>query len=138
MPGAIVVGVDRDDTSGPALSWAAEQARLTGDRLVLVHVVEPVPLLSPEVPALPPITKDEVQQIESSLRASTASLGVPSEVEVVLATAVGPALIEAAARHGARLVCVGHARSGLSRILLGSVANQVVRQCPVPVVVVRR
>jgi nucleotide-binding universal stress UspA family protein len=55
---------------------------------------------------------------------------------VQLATSASSALIEVATARRASLLCVGHNRTGLSRLLLGSVASQVVRHSPVPVLVV--
>ena len=48
------------------------------------------------------------------------------------------ALLEVAAERGADLIAIGtHGRRGLRRLLVGSVAESVVRRSPVPVVVVR-
>ncbi|MDR7438982.1 MAG: universal stress protein, partial [Armatimonadota bacterium] len=52
--------------------------------------------------------------------------------------AAGHRILEAIPGLRVDLVCMGtHGRSGLAHLLLGSVAEQVVRQSPVPVLTVR-
>ena len=49
------------------------------------------------------------------------------------------AIIQAAVKYAADLIVLGsHGRSGLSRLLLGSVAERVIGQAPCPVLVVKR
>ena len=64
-----------------------------------------------------------------------------ADVDVRVETAVGnPArkIVDFAEEHDVDHVIVGnHGRSGVSRVLLGSVAEKVVRRVPVPVTVVR-
>lgn len=63
------------------------------------------------------------------------------DVEIETHAAVGPparTIVEFVEDEGVGRVVVGsHGRSGVSRILLGSVAETVVRRSPVPVLVVR-
>ena len=63
------------------------------------------------------------------------------DVQFRIETAVGdPAreIVEFAAENDIDLIVVGnHGRKGMSRVLLGSVAENVVRRAPVPVTVVR-
>jgi nucleotide-binding universal stress UspA family protein len=131
----IVVGWDFD-TAGPALEWAARQARLANAGLVLVHVA--VPHVMGTVETLPPApTAEDLGRLAESMRRSAAELGVPVEVELIAGTSASDALLEVARERGAELICVGHGRSLLARMLVGSVANQLVRKSPIPVVVVR-
>jgi len=66
---------------------------------------------------------------------------VPSDVPLETTTVEGsPAreIVDHAASIGADLVVMGtHGRSGVDRLLLGSVAERVVRSSPVPVLTVR-
>lgn len=61
--------------------------------------------------------------------------------ELETATDLGPparVIVEFAAEHGVDGIVMGsHGRDGLSRVLLGSVAETVVRRAPCPVTVVR-
>ena len=70
--------------------------------------------------------------------AQEAMAGVAPKVHVVADDDTAMAIAKYGAEVGADLVAVGtHGRSGLSRALMGSVAEQVVRRSERPVVVVR-
>jgi nucleotide-binding universal stress UspA family protein len=129
----VVVGWDFSENAGQLLSWAADHARGIGARLVLVHVVELQPWL--EVP-IPPLPDNERARMAAEMQQAAAGVGMEAEVVVPLANSASSALLEVAAARGASLICVGRNRTGLSRLLLGSVASQVVRHSPVPVLVV--
>ncbi len=63
--------------------------------------------------------------------------GVVTVLEVVEGEDAAAALLQLGARRGVDLICLGtHGRSGLSQVVLGSVAQQVVREARCPVVVV--
>ncbi len=73
-------------------------------------------------------------------RECPAPLGVDVQVHVIDAPAgkVAARICELAKETGADMIAVAsHGRSGLSRVLLGSVAEHVLRQAEVPVLVVR-
>lgn len=58
---------------------------------------------------------------------------------VVAAEAPGPAIRDYAATHGIDLIVMGrHGQRGLRRLFLGSVAEEVIREAPCPVLTVRR
>jgi nucleotide-binding universal stress UspA family protein len=62
--------------------------------------------------------------------------GVVTVLEVVHDTDVADALLQLGARRGVDAICLAtHGRTGISQALLGSVAQQVVRQARCPVVV---
>ncbi|MGD9935300.1 MAG: universal stress protein [Dehalococcoidia bacterium] len=64
--------------------------------------------------------------------------GVPARVVVAWADSPAEGIVELAQREGAGLVLLGtHGRTGLTRLLMGSVAEQVLRTSPVPVVLMR-
>jgi len=72
---------------------------------------------------------------EARALADQAGVDVDTAVEVGRPASV---IVEYADEHDAESVVLGsHGRDGLSRVLLGSVAEAVVRQSPVPVTVVR-
>jgi len=72
---------------------------------------------------------------QSMLRAR---LEIPSEVAVVEGEPV-VAILQASEQHHADFLIIGsHGRRGLRRLVLGSVAEHVVRRSPIPVLVVRR
>lgn len=77
---------------------------------------------------------------EEALMALASSMeGVEPEVHVLADDDTAEAIAKYAPEIGADLIAVGtHGRSGLSRALMGSVAEQVVRRADRPVVVVRK
>ena len=132
-PPIVLLGWDFSETAPQVLTWAADYARYIGGRLVLVHVLEIPP--SAEIP-FPGTSKEEIDRIKASMEQAAARHGVDALVEVVMSHSASKALIDAATYHGASMLCVGRNRTGLRRLLLGSVANQVARNSPIPVLIV--
>lgn len=78
------------------------------------------------------------RQLHQLVPPDAASRGLHTEVEVIEASEVAEAISQAAERFDAQLICLGsHGRTGLSRALLGSVAQNVVARSRRPVVIVR-
>ena len=152
-PQIVVVGVDYSDTSDLALMHALEIASRTPRAEVhAVHAAAAFPSLAglqhgPE--PMPPVTTPHELEFELErhvdrciarfVNQTDPSLPLPERV--VLHVGIGSAADEIAtvARElEAHLVIVGtHGRRGLSRMLLGSTAEGVVRMAPCPVLVVR-
>jgi nucleotide-binding universal stress UspA family protein len=134
----LVVGVDGSPRSRPALLWAADEAALRGDELLLVHaqgdsdVSRITRFGDPALRAL-----DEVaQQVLTDASATVAARrpGVPQQVQRSWAT---PAQALLDLSPDASLIVLG-VRSGRSRgpTLPSSVRARVIAQAPCPVVVV--
>lgn len=142
--GRIVVGVDDSEQAAAALRWALAEGALRQATVEVVHS------WSPPVSALPfgatlVIPVDEAA-VDAAARASVDELvegalaDVGAEPPEVLRTVLpgSPSLTLVDASEGADLLVVGsHGRSGLSRLVLGSVAMACVNHAPCPVVVVR-
>ena len=80
----------------------------------------------------------EAQTALDAAAAQAQSRGVAAETYVVEGDTVDELLLAASA-HKADVIAIGtHGRRGLERLILGSVAEAVVRRSPIPVVVVRR
>jgi universal stress protein A len=116
---------------------AAEQeavrlARRLNGELVLVHVATETPLYGEQMFAMP-----DVKRISERAAALTRE-GVPTRwrrrVGVVHAE-IGTVAREEAADY---IVIGTHGRGGLDRVMLGSVAERVVRTAPCPVITVRQ
>jgi nucleotide-binding universal stress UspA family protein len=151
-PFTIVVGVDDSEQSELALSEALSAASLRPG--THVHVVRAIPLGLPGNPASPEYSSavDEDTEVESSqelrrfvdkVLANTQPNGANASPFERLTTHVrrrnaAETIAEIASEVEADLVVVGtHGRRGVSRFLLGSVAEAVVRLAPCPVLVVR-
>lgn len=112
-----------------------------GAEYLLVHVVMPL-VLPPEATGAPPLDLSELHESAEAYLEDVADRvrgRVPSVKTRVLEDAhTARAILQYAAESGADLVAMEtHGRSGLSRLLLGSVADKVVRGSGVPVLVHR-
>lgn len=139
----ILVPTDQSQLGEHAVAHAQGLASRLGGRLHLLYVLpDPVPpatIAHLEV-YLPPT---DPAQFEAEVQSITAQLQAQyPEAEVQVRRAGGksvPAVICDAARQlGSDLIVMStHGRSGLTRTLLGSVAESVVRSAPAPVLLVR-
>ncbi|HEY8368052.1 MAG TPA: universal stress protein [Thermodesulfobacteriota bacterium] len=120
---------------------AIRMARLLGADLLIVHVVEDI-VVGPEVPVadLDRVYEAQIAWAERELAARAAearAAGIETRTRV-LRGSTPDAIVRAAEAEGASLVVVGtHGRGGVRRLLLGSVAERIVRTSPCPVLTVR-
>jgi len=140
----ILVGTDFSEASDEARRVAIELARRLGAELEIVHVEEPIPAYAFAEGALLdlPRLQEEVRtwaerQLEDLARGARAS-GVSTTTAVLLGVPANT-IVEAARTERADLIVLGtHGRTGLERVLLGSVAERVVRNAPCAVLTVRQ
>ncbi|MGH7172393.1 MAG: universal stress protein [Gemmataceae bacterium] len=127
---------DYSERSDFAFRIACSLARDYRAKLVLLHVALRSVVIEGESPIAP--RSEEYLQGE---REKLEGLSVPPEVHVERQVGEGdPAeeIFRAAQDLKADLIVMGtHGRTGLSRLLMGSVAEQVVRKAPCPVLTVR-
>lgn len=130
MFSTILVPLDGSDLARRALPYAAALAKATHARLVLLHAYVPGRTDTPEDPELDTIM--ELSDLAGDLREQ----GINASTWLVYDEA-GPAIVEAVGDLSASLVVMStHGRGGLSRLLHGSVAEYLLRQVSVPVVLV--
>jgi len=138
----ILVPTDFSETAQRALDYAIELASALKVPLRIVHAhVLPVVYAAEGVWATPVWSEAEIQ---ADLAKGLTKLGVLARergvVEVSTALLVGPAwqqIVSAATEGGEDLVVMGtHGRSGLKHLLLGSVAEHVVRKATCPVLTI--
>ncbi|HMA94255.1 MAG TPA: universal stress protein [Polyangiaceae bacterium] len=143
----VIAATDLSDPSLPAISAGAAEARRRGARLEVVHVVDPAAavyaasaggLLGLTIALPPPEIQAEVKlALLDTLQQAIHRLGAEGDA-VVLYGDPAKAIVEHASQRGPALIVVGtHGRSGLRRIALGSVADEVTRAAPCSVLVVR-
>lgn len=137
----LVVGVDFSDASKKALDAAVKMAKELGAGLVLVHADTPMPAGSRRG-HLDPVTELRAEMDAADVAELSATwakrAGKSVKVEVV-ARAGKPAdvvLAVAKARKATYVVVGTHGRSGFRRAVLGSVAEAIVRDSTIPVLVV--
>ncbi len=140
----ILVPIDFSDFARPAVRYAAELAEKFAAELVLLHVIPDAVLALPDavMPTLVPAT--DLAELTEAGKEGLAHVIAAEKLERLNPRAevrIGSAaeeIIAAARDLHADLVCIStHGRSGLARVLLGSVAEHVVRQAPCPVLTVR-
>jgi nucleotide-binding universal stress UspA family protein len=142
----ILVPIDGSETSTRGLSEAIEIAKGGGGQLCLVHVVNELILDysygardygSSVVDSLREVGNAILKQAEETVRKS--GLSVQS---VLLECVGGPAadsIVKQASEWHADLIVMGtHGRRGIRRFAMGSDAESVVRESPVPVLLVRQ
>jgi len=129
-----------------ALALAVELAAEEKGRLLVLHAVpevpavvgapplEPAPVYTPIIPT-PEVLAKERERLEKIVKRAIGRRRVRAEVRVVTGAAVDRIL--EAARETTAIVMGTVGRGGLSKLLLGSVAESVVRQAPGPVLTLR-
>ncbi|HWP35898.1 MAG TPA: universal stress protein [Thermodesulfobacteriota bacterium] len=133
---------DFSDGAERARAEAIRLARATGGEVVLLHVLLETPAYGEGLTAAQVLELQEAQRRWAGERleavsAETRAAGVAARG---LVRTGDPAreTVRAADEEGADLIVMGtHGRSGLGRLLLGSVADRVIRQASCPVVTVR-
>lgn len=140
----ILVPVDGSETSRTALQEAIKLARALGARLKLVHVIENARVFDAEgmvdYPALREIATKSGEQVLARAKEMAKQTGL--DAETALLESGGDrnenVIVAEAKQWLADLIVIGtHGRSGVSRLLFGSVAEGVVRGATVPVLLIR-
>jgi nucleotide-binding universal stress UspA family protein len=143
LPKVILVPTDFSEGAKAALDYAVALAAKLDARITLLNVVA-VPLIGvPEVgvaytaDVLKSLLEGNQQLLDKLVADNT---GKAAFGPTLLETGDARAQIEAAAEKlGADLIVMGtHGRRGVKRMLLGSVAEMVVRVAPCPVLLVRQ
>jgi nucleotide-binding universal stress UspA family protein len=139
----IVLPTDLSPESARAIAKAVELAKALNLGITLFHAVpEPVVLTGAMpgsgMPLPEPDVKGACREAEQQMLALSESIeGVPVEVKVRAAPVTADAIVRYASDIGAwGIVMASHGRSGMRRLVLGSVAEVVLRRATCPVVVV--
>jgi nucleotide-binding universal stress UspA family protein len=132
---------DFTDPARYATALAASFVRRGGARIALLHVYEP-PVTYANEPFAPAVTLELDRRAAAQLQQTTAELRREVDVAVEPRLRVGSAGAEILHAldedRTIDLVVMGsHGRTGIKRVLLGSVAEKVVRHARCPVVVAR-
>jgi nucleotide-binding universal stress UspA family protein len=143
---SILVPVDYSEHSKASVRYAAELAKIVGARLHVVHVWDRPTYASDAVLVRRPgeencsLAELIQRNAENDMKDFLVSLALPSDAKLTHALLSGdPAgkLIEELKRGEHDLVVLGtHGRTGLMHLLMGSVAEKLVRLSPVPVLTV--
>jgi universal stress protein A len=134
----IIVPTDFSYTSDAALGYARMLAARFGASLHLLHVVDEPGSWSEVYAAIPEIRLRLSADAARRLEAMAACLRPLQATSAVVCGAPVPTIVKVAESKGADLIVMGtHGRRGVGHLLLGSVAERVVRLAPCPVLTVR-
>ena len=136
----ILVAVDNEPIAAHAADIGAELARLAGAEMAFIHVIDPALVNASDTGIQPDVfvasAKEEAKKLIDDFRKR-----LPQQVTALEFVQIGLPLTEivnAAKDWPADLIVIGsHGRGGITRALLGSVAEGVMRHAPCPVLVVR-
>lgn len=138
----ILVPTDFSDYADQALEYATQLAKALGARLTVLHVIHLSPLVMGEmgaaglVPYLEDIEADAQQRLQAILDRVNQQ-GLQGDTAVVQGVPF-QTIVDRAGTEGIDLIVMGtHGRTGLTHVLIGSVAEKVVRLAPCPVLVTR-
>jgi nucleotide-binding universal stress UspA family protein len=136
----ILVATDFSDASNLALEYARVLAARFGAGLRVLHVVQtPIPLGSEMyVPEVMTVAERAVKEAQQQLAVTLAGLDGADVIGQVLVGMAPRKIVEYAADHDVDLIVMGtHGRGAIAHLLMGSVAERVVRTAPCPVFTVR-
>ena len=133
----ILVSTDFSPSSDAALTMATALARDSGAKLLIVHVEE-IPLATGGAEYLYSVPEPATEELKEML-----SKVVPKDPKVayehrLLAGDPAEAIVRTAEADGIDMIVIGtHGRTGLTRLLMGSVAEAVLRHAECPVLTLR-
>lgn len=140
----ILVPVDFSEHSTQALKYGCALAEKFSAELHLLHVMQDLVAMVPEPGLAFPPPGNYMEELKVSADTALQKLPDPDwsvPCAVVRATRQGPPFLEIvryARESEIDLIVLGtHGRSGLAHVLMGSVAEKVVRKAPCPVLTVR-
>jgi nucleotide-binding universal stress UspA family protein len=137
----VLVPLDGSAPSAAALEEALRFAKACGSALRIVFVCEPLSYILAEGPLdLSNAVRQQGEQVLTDAAANARESGVPAETALVDAgeRRVALAITEEAVHSGSDLIMMGtHGRRGFEHLVLGSVAEGVLRRATVPVLLVR-
>ncbi len=142
----ILLATDGSAASEHAAKLAVSLARTHGAKLTALYVADPYPYIG--VGEINPMGYQAysaaAQQLAAQAHSTVDALCkqggavVALQARLVEDVAAASGIVQSAKDEGADLIVMGsHGRSGIARLMLGSVATKVVAESPVPVLVTR-
>jgi len=140
----ILVPTDFSEPAGAALAYGRTLAAQFSATLHVVHVVENLALKTITAEGFVSFMPDLQRELEDAARQRLDALVTKGSgavqgtvTAVVTSNSTAEAVVTYARDAGVDVIVIGtHGRSGVSRLLLGSVAERVVRTAPCPVLTV--
>ncbi len=140
----LLLTTDLSDEALRALDGVREVAQGRAFAVTLLHVVPVIAVAPPGGPHAPVVRPAELANEVKKARATLGELakkltGLEVAVDVISAQDVAAAICSYAEEKGMDLIAMStHGRTGFRRLVLGSVAEHVLRHSPVPVLMYPR
>ena len=133
----ILLPTDGSAFSDRAADYALHLAKKYSASLTALNVVE---IAAPQELNAESVDKKHAHQAEMTLKAvqeKAGKEGVQIETKMLVSRSVSDAIMEEAEEGSYNLIVIGsHGRRGLQKLLLGSVAESIIRQTTRPVLVI--
>jgi len=134
----IVLTTDLSEESKRAFAPTAKLARELGARIVLLHVVHELAALPHGAPLAPPVEPldigTELKQARGEIARLARTLGDNVTTEVISGVDIADSIASFAEQAGARFIALStHGRTGVRRLMMGSIAEAVMRRASTPV-----
>lgn len=140
----ILVPTDFSEYSQQAMTYACAFAEQFDADLHVLHVLQDLVAVVPEPGVVFPPPGDYMGELKASAERALVEIPDPAWAEgrtIVRGTRQGPPFLEIiryAKENDIDMIVLGtHGRGGLAHVLLGSVAEKIVRKAPCPVLTVR-
>jgi nucleotide-binding universal stress UspA family protein len=133
----LLLATDGSQSAAPAIQEAMSMAKTCSSRLIVLSVVEVNPEYEALAPELVDKAGDETKAHLDSVRKRAVSDGVPCEIISHQGQEPYRFIVEEAAGRNVDMIIMGsHGRTGLRRLLMGSVTARVIGHAPCKVMVV--
>jgi nucleotide-binding universal stress UspA family protein len=140
----VLVATDFGEASDAALTYGRDLARTFGARLHVLHVAENVVVRFANemsmafLPELQTQIEEEARKRIEALVSDEDKKTLNARAAVVTSAGAAETIVQYASDHAIDLIVMGtHGRRGVDHLLMGSVAERVVRTAPCPVLTVR-
>ncbi|HWR01091.1 MAG TPA: universal stress protein [Chlorobaculum sp.] len=137
---SILCPIDFSDASTNAFRYACEFAKAMGSKIILLNVVEPRPMAADMTLNYIPLEEDLAGAAEEDFKTlvqEAESKGIAVQADVMIGMPADLILSQAADADVSIIIIGSHGKTGLSRLLMGSVAEAVVRKAKIPVLIVK-
>ena len=141
----ILVPVDGSETSYAAVDKAVEIAKAFNSKVTVVQVLALDPYIAAEYITAAQ-TNDLIERARTAIlktldeaKAKFAAAGIDAETQLLEGQVIYSEIVKAAHSLNTDLIVIGsHGRTGFKKLFLGSVAQSILGQADVPVMVIRK
>ena len=133
----ILVAVDGSEFSNAAVDQAISLGGICSSQIFIISVVDLYPEQMAVAPSLVEKMSEEVRGHLDNAAQKVEKSGIPYETIVRMGVKPHEAIVQEAKDRSVDLITMGtHGRTGIERVIMGSVAQNVIGASPCPVLVV--